>query len=148
MRAVRRVRDIVHDVMMAQSKVGMLKKVVAGLSVVIILTLIAMFGVSLAAGIALKDTKLGGEVGTYNKAMLSTDGSPISVDVTETDLDLFERCRILRHHTTITRRTGRHLLKDDSHIKQLIAQGLDRGLGEEIRHRRHRHRRQTRRHHD
>ena len=75
---------------MAQSKVGMLKKVVVGLSVIIILTLIAMFGVSLAAGVALKDTKLGGEVGAYNKAMLSTDGSPVSVDVTETDLDLFE----------------------------------------------------------
>ena len=85
-----RVRNIVQDVMAANSKIGMLKKVVALLVVIIILTLIAMFGVSLAAGVALKDTKLDGEVGTYNKAMLSTDGSPISVDVTETDLELFD----------------------------------------------------------
>ena len=83
-------RNIVHDVMAANSKVGMLKKVVVLLVVLIIITLIAMFGVSLAAGIALKDTKLDGEVGAYNKAMLSTDGSPISVDVTETDLELFD----------------------------------------------------------
>ena len=81
-------RNIIQDVLAAQSKIGMLKKVIILLFGIIIATLIAMFGVSLAAGVALKDTKL--EAGAYNKAMLATDGSPISVDVTETDLELFD----------------------------------------------------------
>ena len=53
-----RVRQIVLDIKETQGANKMLKKAVVGLFVIIALTLIALFGVSIAAGTALKEVRV------------------------------------------------------------------------------------------
>ena len=52
------VRQIVLDIKETQGANKMLKKAVVGLFVIIALTLIALFGVSIAAGTALKEVRV------------------------------------------------------------------------------------------
>merc|ERR1711871_778507 len=52
------VRGIVHDVMKTNQTNKMLKKFVGILVLIIVTSLVAMFGVSFAAGFALKDSKV------------------------------------------------------------------------------------------
>ena len=53
-----RVRQIVLDIKETQGANKMLKKAIVGLFVIIVLTLIALFGVSIAAGTALKEVRV------------------------------------------------------------------------------------------
>lgn len=78
------VRDIVHDVVKAQNKVGMLKKFVALLLVIIIVLLTAMFGVSMAAGAALKESHI------KDDEMISTRGVAVRIDSVETSYKLWD----------------------------------------------------------
>ena len=54
----RRVRAIVADVVAQHSVNRLLKKVIAMLVLIILLALVAMFGVSIAAGIAMKESRV------------------------------------------------------------------------------------------
>ena len=72
-----RVRAIVHDVMEQQSINKVLRKMVGVLVLIVVLTLVAMFGVSLAAGEALKESKVSGSV------MTTLGGAALQVDTVE-----------------------------------------------------------------
>ena len=79
-----------YDVTEINTQNTMLKKFIKVLVGIIALTLLAMFGVSLAAGYALKDTQLGAAEMPGSVPMVSRDGTPISVDVSEASGRLFE----------------------------------------------------------
>ena len=83
------VRSIVYDVQAQGQKIGMLRKMVGMLMVIIVATLIAMFGVSFAAGFALKDTAMGTSDGG-GTPMVATDGSAVTVGVSEEARELFD----------------------------------------------------------
>jgi len=83
------VRSIVYDVQAQGQKIGMMRKMIGMLMVIIVATLVAMFGVSFAAGFALKDTAMGTSDGG-GTPMVATDGSPVTVGVSEEARTLFE----------------------------------------------------------
>ena len=79
-----RVRSIVQDVLAQQSMNKVLRKMIWVLVLIVVLTLFAMFGVSLAAGEALKNSKVEGSV------MQSLDGKTMQVDTIETVKTLWD----------------------------------------------------------
>jgi len=84
------VRGIVHDVMKTNQTNKMLKKFVGVLVLIIVATLVAMFGVSFAAGFALKDSTVTEAAQVSDTMpMMATDGSPVSVETTQSDLNFF-----------------------------------------------------------
>ena len=72
-----------HDVMAQRSINKMLRKMVGLLVLIVVLTLLAMFGVSLAAGEALKDSKVSGSV------MTTLKGTPMQVDTVQSTKTLW-----------------------------------------------------------
>ena len=69
---------------MAQQSINkMLRKMVGLLVLIVVLTLLAMFGVSLAAGEALKDSKVSGSV------MTTLKGTPMQVDTVQSTKTLW-----------------------------------------------------------
>ena len=87
-----RVRKIVADVEKEKTAKKAYKGAAIALFAIVIFALIAMFGVSFAAGIALKDSKME-KVETEDgpsAQMKSIDGSPVTVSVTEDILGIFE----------------------------------------------------------
>ena len=69
---------------MAQQSINkMLRKMVGLLVLIVVLTLLAMFGVSLAAGEALKDSKVSGSV------MTTLNGTPMQVDTVQSTKTLW-----------------------------------------------------------
>ena len=57
---------------------------------IIMASLVAMFGVSFAAGFALKDSKVAESPQVADTMpMMATDGSPVSVETTQSDLNFF-----------------------------------------------------------
>jgi len=86
---VNEVRSIVYDVKATENQNSMLKKFVGILVVMILATLIAMFGVSFAAGIALKETQMVSDP-VNGATMKTTGGAPVTVSVTEQVGSLFD----------------------------------------------------------
>merc|ERR1719240_2441321 len=87
---IEEVRGIVHDVMKKGQENKMLKKFTGVLTGIIMATLVAMFGVSFAAGFALKDSKVTTAPQVADTMpMMATDGSPVSVETSQSDLKFF-----------------------------------------------------------
>ena len=87
---VEEVKSIIRDVMQQAQMNKMLKKFVGVLVLIILAVLFAMFGVSFAAGFALKDSKVAAVPQVEGSMpMVATDGMPISVEATESTLGFF-----------------------------------------------------------
>ena len=102
----RRVRAIVADVVAQHSVNRLLKKVIAMLVLIILLALVAMFGVSIAAGIAMKESRVnGGVLQTLEGAAMrvdSVESREALWDIGRTDTNTLSKLRTLTFYVDMT----------------------------------------------
>merc|ERR1719313_1641182 len=83
------VRSIVADLDKEKAGKKAYKGAAIGLFIIVVLSLVAMFGVSFAAGHALKDSKLE-QSAEGTAVMKSTSGAPVTVSVSEENEGWFD----------------------------------------------------------